>query len=87
MTSILSVENLGVTFKVKEGQFARGSKMLKAVDGVSFRLERGETLGIVGESGCGKTTLGRAILHLERLTSGKVVFKGEPAEDILRRSS
>ena len=84
--NILSVEDLGVSFLVKEGQFARKSQKLQAVDGVSFRLERGETLGVVGESGCGKTTLGRAILYLEKPTSGKIVFKGELVEDILRKN-
>ncbi len=51
--------------------------LVKAVDNVSFKLYKGETLGLVGESGCGKTTLGRAILHLERVTSGKIFYKGK----------
>jgi oligopeptide/dipeptide ABC transporter ATP-binding protein len=84
---IFSVENLKVEFLVKEGSFASKGRRLMAVDGVSFSLNRGETLGIVGESGCGKTTLGRAILYLEKPTSGCIKFKGEPVERILRRDS
>lgn len=84
--TILSVKDLRVEFLVKEGPFIRKGQKLRAVDGVSFCLSRGETLGVVGESGCGKTTLGRAILYLERPTSGEVTFRGERVEDILRRN-
>jgi oligopeptide/dipeptide ABC transporter ATP-binding protein len=62
-------------FEVGGGLF-RGRRRLAAVDGVSFTLRRGETLGLVGESGCGKTTLARCVLQLERPTSGEVIFEG-----------
>lgn len=84
--TILSVRELRVAFPVKEGPFVRKPQALKALDGVTLSLKRGQTLGIVGESGCGKTTLGRAILHLERPTSGEVTFRREPVENILRRN-
>ena len=66
---LLEVKDLKKYYKVPKG-------MLHAVDGVSFNLEKGETLGIVGESGCGKTTIGRAILRLVEPTSGSVIFDG-----------
>ena len=69
MTPLLSVENLTV-------EYAIGGKSLFAVSDVSLHVERGETLGLVGESGCGKSTFGRAVLQLRRPTSGKVTFDG-----------
>ena len=63
---ILEVENLRVRFPVVGGVFARKIAEVKAVDGVSFALEQGETLGLVGESGCGKSTVGRAIVNILR---------------------
>ncbi|MCQ2795327.1 MAG: ATP-binding cassette domain-containing protein, partial [Bacilli bacterium] len=72
---ILKVEHLKMYFKINTGWFR--SKPLKAVDDVSFELHRGETLGLVGESGCGKTTLGRTILKLYKPTAGTIVFNGE----------
>jgi oligopeptide/dipeptide ABC transporter ATP-binding protein len=73
---ILKVRNLVKHFQVGGGLFGRGAGIVKAVDGVSFEIHRGETLGLVGESGCGKTTTGRCILRLEPPTSGEVVFEG-----------
>ena len=74
--ALLEVRNLVKHFRVAGGLFGGRSGLVRAVDGVSFELRRGETLGLVGESGCGKTTTGRCILQLERPTSGEVIFEG-----------
>src|ERR1043165_3795508 len=66
MPKILEVENLRVRFPITGGVFARKVAEVKAVDGVSFELNQGETLGLVGESGCGKSTVGRAIVNILR---------------------
>jgi oligopeptide transport system ATP-binding protein len=73
---LLQVDNLVKHFPVGGGMFTAPTGQVKAIDGVSFSVRRGETLGLVGESGCGKTTTGRCILHLERPTSGRIVFEG-----------
>jgi oligopeptide transport system ATP-binding protein len=73
---LLSVRDLVQYFPIKGGLFSRVVGHVKAVDGVSFDIKRGETLGLVGESGCGKTTTGRAILRLIEPTSGEVIFEG-----------
>jgi peptide/nickel transport system ATP-binding protein len=73
---LLSVENLQVHFPVRRGILGRTVDHIKAVDGVSFKVYRGQTLGLVGESGCGKTTTGRAILRLIEPTGGHVRFNG-----------
>jgi len=75
--SLLDVQNLKVHFPVKHGVFGRARGLVKAVDDVSFGIAVGETLGLVGESGCGKTTLGRAIARLVEPTTGRVLFEGE----------
>ncbi|MDO5299520.1 MAG: ATP-binding cassette domain-containing protein [Clostridia bacterium] len=72
---LLEVRDLKQYFPIRSGWF--GSIPLKAVDGVSFEIDKGETLGLVGESGCGKTTVGRTILHLYRPTSGEVIYNGQ----------
>ncbi len=72
---LLEVNNLKQHFNIPNGLF--GSKTLKAVDGVSFAIKKGETLGLVGESGCGKTTVGRSILHLYKPTGGEVIYDGK----------
>ena len=73
---LLSVRNLAVHFPVRSGLFGRVTGAVRAVDGVSFDIHPGETLGIVGESGCGKTTMGRAILRLVEPTAGSIHFDG-----------
>ena len=80
---LLEVQNLKVHFPVKHGVFSRARESVKAVDDVSFSIAPGETLGLVGESGCGKTTLGRAIVRLIEPTAGSVRFEGE---DLARMS-
>ncbi len=74
--ALLEVRDLVKHFSVGGGMFGGRAGTVRAVDGVSFALRRGETLGLVGESGCGKTTTGRCILQLERPTSGQVIFEG-----------
>ena len=76
---LLEVKDLKQYFNIPMGMFQ--SKPLKAVDGVSFTIGKRETLGLVGESGCGKTTVGRTILHLYKPTAGEIVFDG-PASTI-----
>ena len=72
---LLEVRDLKQHFNIPNGLF--GSKKLKAVDGVSFAVKKGETLGLVGESGCGKTTVGRTILNLYKPTSGDIIYDGK----------
>ena len=75
--TILEVENLKMHFPVRGGIFRRRTGQVHAVDGVSFKVEHGQTLGIVGESGCGKTTIGRTIVRLYKPTAGRVLFRGK----------
>ncbi|CAB1080092.1 Oligopeptide ABC transporter, ATP-binding protein OppF (TC 3.A.1.5.1) [Olavius algarvensis Delta 1 endosymbiont] len=77
MESLLEVKDLKVHFPITKGILSRTAGYVYAVDGVSFKLAPGETLGIVGESGCGKTTTGLAILHLIDPTDGQVIFQGK----------
>ena len=79
--NILEVQNLRKCFPLKKTLTGKVTQELIAVDNVSFELKAGETLGIVGESGCGKTTLGRAILKLHQPTSGRIIFEGEDITD------
>ena len=75
--NLVEVTNLKMYFPVKKGiVFQRHVADIKAVDDVSFTIKKGETLGLVGESGCGKTTTGRCILQLNTPTSGSVNFDG-----------
>ena len=76
--NLVEVKHLKEYFNISTGVFS--SKPLKAVDDVSFAIRKGETLGLVGESGCGKTTVGRTLLHLYKPTAGEVWFKGKKIE-------
>ena len=78
---LLRVEHLRKCFPIKKSITVKVLQELVAVDDVSFTLKTGETLGIVGESGCGKTTLGRAILKLHQPTSGRIIFDGQDITD------
>jgi oligopeptide/dipeptide ABC transporter ATP-binding protein len=74
---LLEVSNLTKHFRVRRGAFGWSTALVRAVDSISFRLEAGTTLGLVGESGCGKTTTSKLILGLERPTGGAIRFEGE----------
>jgi oligopeptide transport system ATP-binding protein len=82
---LLRVENLVKHFPIKGGMFGRTVDKVHAVDGVSFELDAGETLGVVGESGCGKSTTGRCILRLIEPTSGEVWFEGRNVTALPKR--
>lgn len=82
MTPLLRVEDIKKYFPVERGVFKKEVAQVKAVDGISFSLERGETLSLVGESGCGKTTVARLILRLLEPTSGAIYFKGKNIFDL-----
>jgi oligopeptide/dipeptide ABC transporter ATP-binding protein len=74
---LIEVKNLGKKFPIKGGLFGTEVGAVNAVNNVSFKIKKGETLGLVGESGCGKTTLGRSILRLIEPSSGEIIFNGE----------
>lgn len=80
----LKVEDLKIHFPIRGGIFGRTVGHVKAVDGVSFEIEKGKTYGLVGESGSGKTTTGRAIIGLNSITSGKITFEGKDITNIKR---
>ena len=84
--TLLRVNNLHVWFPMKTGFFQRTISQTKAVDGINFHIDEGETLALVGESGCGKTTTGRAILRLCELTRGRIIFGTKLIHDIPERS-
>ena len=77
MTPLLEVEGLKKHFAIRKGFFSRPSGHVYAVDGVSFSIGRGETLGLVGESGCGKSTVGRTVLRLLEPTDGTIKISGQ----------
>jgi oligopeptide/dipeptide ABC transporter ATP-binding protein len=86
-TPLLKVMDLKTWFPVKRGFFSKTAEYVRAVDGVSLTILRGETLGLVGESGCGKTTLGRTLLGLEKPSNGEIFFDGLPLHSLSRRET
>src|SRR5215472_6314943 len=82
VSALLEVENLKKHFPIHKGVFSRVSGHVYAVDGVSFHIDRGETLGLVGESGCGKSTVGRTLLKLLEPTEGRIIVRGEDITDV-----
>ncbi|MGI6334394.1 MAG: ABC transporter ATP-binding protein [Saccharofermentanales bacterium] len=83
---ILVVKNLKKYYPVRKFELGREKSFVKAVDGVSFTIRRGTTMGLVGESGCGKTTVGRTILRLHDVTAGQVLFDGQDLAALSTRS-
>src|SRR5690349_24754811 len=81
-TPLLQVNDLKKHFPINKGLFGRQTEFVYAVDGVSFEIARGETLSRVGESGCGKSTVGRAILRLFDITAGQVILDGQRIDDL-----
>jgi len=86
MASLINLVDVKKYYKVKSSPFQRERRNLKAVDGVSLGIEPGECLGLVGESGCGKTTIGRLIVKLEKPSHGQVLFKGRDISEYGRQS-
>ena len=80
--TILEIKNLNVHFPTKKNLFGRATQFFKAVDDVSFTVQQGDIVGLVGESGCGKTTLGRTILQLIKPSSGKILLEGKDITEI-----
>jgi ABC-type oligopeptide transport system ATPase subunit len=75
--NLLEVRDLRMHFPLRRGLFSQVTGYVKAVDGVSFNIKRGETLGLVGESGCGKSTIGRCILRAYEVTGGQMLYHRE----------
>ncbi len=81
---MLEVNQLKKYFPIKEGLLQRTVGYVRAVDGISFNIKRGTTMGLVGESGCGKTTVGRTILRLTDKSGGEVLFNGREVHELSR---
>ncbi len=84
--SILKITDLKTYFPIRKGLFKKSTEFVKAIDGITFEVFEGETLGLVGESGCGKTTLGRTILRLAKATSGSVQYRGQNIFDLSNKA-
>lgn len=80
--NMLEIKNLTKHFNVQSGFFGGGKAVVRAVENVSFSIKKGETLGLVGESGCGKTTTGRTIIRLYEPTAGKIIFEGKDITNV-----
>lgn len=82
---LLQVNALKTYYPIKTGVFSRVTNYVKAVDGISFNIKKGQTMGLVGESGCGKTTVGRTLLRLTPHTDGEVFFEGQSVFDLPKK--
>ena len=80
--NLLEVHNIKKYFPIKKKLFSKKKEFVKAVDGVSFTGKKGETLSIVGESGCGKSTTGRVLMKLLDATEGRIIFEGQDITDL-----
>jgi len=85
LSEIIKLDNLKKYFPVRGGLFSRSSNYIRAVDGINLTVFKGETIGLVGESGCGKTTLGKTVLKLIEPTEGSIYYKGENITDYSSR--
>src|SRR5262252_1552990 len=83
--ALISIRDLKVHFPLRAALFNHSAQVVKAVDGVTLDIYRGETVGLVGESGCGKTTLGRAILRLTEPTAGQILFRNQDLTQLSTR--
>ncbi|HCE11764.1 MAG TPA: ABC transporter ATP-binding protein, partial [Enterococcus sp.] len=83
MTELITIKDLKVHYPIRSGFFNRVTDFVYAVDGVDFVIEKGKTYGLVGESGSGKSTTGKAIVGLEKVTSGGIIYEGQ---DVTKRS-
>ena len=84
-TPVLEVDNLTKHFPVSRKLFGRDQRLVRAVDGVSWHIPQASSLGLVGESGCGKTTVGRTILNLLPSSGGQVLFEGQDVSGLSHR--
>jgi ABC-type oligopeptide transport system, ATPase component len=82
--SLVEIKNLKVHYPIRSGFWNRITDSVKAVDGISFNIEAGETYGLVGESGSGKSTTGKSVVGLEKITSGSIMYQGK---DITKKST